>query len=91
MINYLKNVYEKINIFCEPIDKWRNVNGVNLFDLMYKDPKRYGFLFQSYVQLTMLKQHELIKKLTLEQNEINFSERSIISARYIFVEKLYRK
>lgn len=58
---------------------------------MYKSPSRYGFTFQSYVQLTMLQQHDLIKKLTLENKEINFSERSIISARYIFVENLFRK
>ena len=43
------------------------MNGVNLFDLMYKDPKRYGFIFQSYVQLTMLEMHDEIRQLQNEQ------------------------
>ena len=43
------------------------MNGVNLFDLMYKDPKRYGFIFQSYVQLTMLEMHDEISQSQAEQ------------------------
>ena len=43
------------------------MNGVNLFDLMYKDPKRYGFVFQSYVQLTMLEMHDEILQSQIEQ------------------------
>lgn len=39
----------------EPIDLWRNVGGVNIFQLLADDPKRWSFTFQSYVQLTMLK------------------------------------
>ena len=46
-----------IEIFAEPVDKWRNVQGHNLLEMMYKDPERYSLLFQTYVQLTMLQQH----------------------------------
>lgn len=37
----------------EPIDKWRNVGGQNLFQLLADDPKRWSFTFQSYVYKTM--------------------------------------
>ncbi len=40
-------------VFMEPVDKWKNLDGNNLLELMYKEPKRHSFTFQSYVQLTM--------------------------------------
>lgn len=55
----------------------------NLQDLMYQDPKRWSFTFQSYVQLTMLQNH-----LKATSRPIKMIERSIYSARYCFVEKL---
>lgn len=68
LLNYLQKKFpNRINIYCEPVSRWRNVNGVNLFDLMYKDPKRYGFIFQSYVQLTMLEMHDEISQSQAEQ------------------------
>lgn len=42
-------------IVPEPIDLWRDVGGVNIFQLLADDPKRWSFAFQSYVQLTMIK------------------------------------
>lgn len=60
-LDYISKKFpNRVNIYCEPVHRWRNVNGTNLFDLMYKDPKRYGFIFQSYVQLTMLEMHDEI-------------------------------
>lgn len=52
---------------------------------MYKDPKKWSFTFQSYVQLTMLRQHT---RTTL--HPVKLMERSIYSARYCFVEKMER-
>lgn len=73
-------------IIPEPINLWRNVGGVNIFQLLADDPKRWSFTFQSYVQLTMVKIHEM------EPEESNFKvmERSLYSARYCFVENLKR-
>lgn len=68
-------------IFVEPVDKWRNVEGENLFHYLYKDPVRYSLAFQTYVQLTMTKLHLKRPKLM---------ERSIYSARYCFVENLFQ-
>lgn len=68
-------------IFLEPVERWRNVDGENLFHYLYKDPARYSLAFQTYVQLTMIKLHSKQPKLM---------ERSIYSARYCFVENLYQ-
>lgn len=68
-------------IIAEPVEKWRNVEGENLFQYLYKDPARYSLAFQTYVQLTMMKLHLKRPKLM---------ERSIYSARYCFVENLYQ-
>ena len=41
----------------EPVDKWTNLNGTDLLDLLFKDPKRWALAQESYVQLTMLEEH----------------------------------
>ncbi|KAH9520529.1 deoxycytidine metabolic process [Dermatophagoides farinae] len=74
-------------IIPEPVDLWRDVGGVNIFQLLADDPKRWSFTFQSYVQLTMLKIHELMP----ENGNVKVMERSLYSARYCFVENLMQK
>jgi deoxyadenosine/deoxycytidine kinase len=48
---------DNVEVMAEPVDRWRDVKGNNLLSLMYEDPARYSLLFQTYVQLTMLQQH----------------------------------
>jgi deoxynucleoside kinase len=72
-------------VFAEPLHQWRNCQGHNLLDLMYRDPKTFAFTFQSYVQLTLLQAHTC--NIT---TPFKFLERSVFSARYCFVEKLKR-
>ncbi|XP_053459304.1 thymidine kinase 2, mitochondrial isoform X2 [Nycticebus coucang] len=52
---------------------------------MYRDACRWGLTLQTYVQLTMLDQHT-----RPQTSPVRLMERSIHSARYIFVENLYR-
>ncbi|KAG8544364.1 hypothetical protein GDO81_022607 [Engystomops pustulosus] len=52
---------------------------------MYMDPTRWGLTLQTYVQLTMLDVHT---KPTAAP--VKMMERSIHSAKYIFVENLYK-
>ncbi|XP_032659658.1 thymidine kinase 2, mitochondrial isoform X2 [Chelonoidis abingdonii] len=76
---------KKTVVLTEPVPKWRNVRGHNLLGLMYQDSSRWGITLQTYIQLTMLDQHTrpMISPLRM-------MERSIHSAKHIFVENLYR-
>ncbi|XP_062997050.1 thymidine kinase 2, mitochondrial isoform X2 [Elgaria multicarinata webbii] len=74
-----------IEVLTEPVSKWRNVRGHNPLGLMYQDATRWGITLQTYVQLTMLDQHT--RPMI---SPIRMMERSIHSAKYIFVENLYR-
>ena len=46
-----------MDVLPEPVDKWTNLNGTDLLDLLFKDPKRWALAQESYVQLTMLEEH----------------------------------
>uniref|UniRef100_A0ABM5EUQ5 Thymidine kinase 2, mitochondrial n=1 Tax=Pogona vitticeps TaxID=103695 RepID=A0ABM5EUQ5_9SAUR len=83
-LNYFaKNT--RIEVLTEPVSKWRNVRGHNPLGLMYQDATRWGITLQTYVQLTMLDQHT--RPMI---SPVRMMERSIHSAKYIFVENLYR-
>ncbi|XP_025914165.1 thymidine kinase 2, mitochondrial isoform X2 [Apteryx rowi] len=74
-----------IEVLTEPVSKWRNVRGHNILGLMYQDASRWGITLQTYIQLTMLEQHT--RPMI---SSVRMMERSIHSAKYIFVENLYR-
>ncbi|XP_049642400.1 thymidine kinase 2, mitochondrial isoform X2 [Suncus etruscus] len=74
-----------IEVLVEPVSKWRNVRGHNPLGLMYQDACRWGLTLQTYVQLTMLEQH-----IQPQMSPVRLMERSIHSAKYVFVENLYR-
>uniref|UniRef100_A0A8I5U6A1 Thymidine kinase 2, mitochondrial n=2 Tax=Pongo TaxID=9599 RepID=A0A8I5U6A1_PONAB len=76
---------KKSVVLTEPVSKWRNVRGHNPLGLMYHDASRWGLTLQTYVQLTMLDRHT-----RPQVSSVRLMERSIHSARYIFVENLYR-
>ncbi|XP_040838529.1 thymidine kinase 2, mitochondrial isoform X4 [Ochotona curzoniae] len=60
-------------------------NTTDVESLMYRDAWRWGLTLQTYVQLTMLEQH-----MRPQTSPVRLMERSIHSARYVFVENLYR-
>lgn len=72
-------------ILSEPVEKWRNVRGHNLLAKLYEDPSRWSLSFQTIVQKTMLELH-----LQKTNKPVKMMERSIHSARYVFVENLHR-
>ena len=51
--DFFTQPFVSVKIIPEPVDKWRNLNGNNLLDLMYTDPVRWSFAFQSYVSLSL--------------------------------------
>ncbi|KAM9726461.1 thymidine kinase 2, mitochondrial isoform 2-T2 [Menidia menidia] len=83
-----------IQVLTEPVSKWRNVRGHNPLALMYQDPQRWGLTLQTYVQLTMLDRHvsATVRAPDYYHNSapVSMMERSIFSAKYIFVENLMR-
>jgi deoxyadenosine/deoxycytidine kinase len=86
--NMSQSTQRQTEVLSEPIEKWRNVRGINLFELLYEDINRWCFPFQSYVQLSMLELHQ--KEPKTNDISIKLMERSIYSARYCFVENLFR-
>lgn len=74
-----------IEVLLEPVDKWRNLSGGNIIGRMYEDAHRWGYLFQSYVLLTMMELHH--KEVDCPMAML---ERSVFSARYCFVENLHK-
>ncbi|XP_046398549.1 deoxynucleoside kinase-like [Ischnura elegans] len=83
-INHFQR-YDDVATFAEPVDKWRDVNGHNLLELLYSDTKKTAMTFQSYVQLTMVDIHT-----RRCPQPIKVMERSLFSARHCFVENLHQ-
>ncbi len=59
------------------------MQGHNLLQLLYEDPKRWSFQFQSYVQLTRTK---LLKEPAVGDCRVRLIERSIQNNRFCFLE-----
>jgi len=51
---FAKNHSDIVEVLSEPVEMWRNCQGHNLLKMMYDDPKKNSFQFQSYVQVTIL-------------------------------------
>lgn len=75
--------YTNVQIIFEPLDKWTNLNGINLLQRLYQNPEKWSYTFQNYALLTNFENH-----LTMCEKDIKFIERSIYSGRYCFAEAL---
>lgn len=73
--------YSDVELLAEPVDQWTDMQGHNLLQQLYQDPKRWSFQFQSYVQLSRL---QLLKQPT--NCSVKIIERSIQNNRYCFLE-----
>ena len=51
MLAYLKQ-FRTVEVYPEPVEKWQNTGGANLLTQLYQDPKRWAYLFHSYVYVT---------------------------------------
>lgn len=83
LLNYLAK-FREVEMVAEQLDKWRSIRGNNLLEMMYRDPCRWSYLFQSYVQLTMAQSHAVSTT-----SPVKLMERSIHSACFCFVENMY--
>jgi len=84
-LEHFKKFSDEVEILAEPVDKWRDIKGHNLLQMMYEDPSRWSLTFQTYVQLTMLQNHTM----NMSKN-VKLMERSIFSAKHCFVENLMK-
>lgn len=85
----LLNSLQKSDIFQvlpEPLSKWQNFQNMNLFDLQYKDPKKYFLSFELYVMQTLLEVQN-----TPCNRPVRLMERSLFSARDIFIPAALRQ
>ena len=81
--------YPDMAVHTEPLDIWQNMSGTNFLDLVYVDQARWGMTFESLVTLTMMETHLMDKKGDKPKfNPVKVMERSIHSARAIFMELL---
>jgi len=84
-LEHFEQYSSQVELLPEPVESWRNLGGHNLLQQMYEEPGRWSFLFQTYAQLTMVKNH------TMKTNcSVKLMERSIYSAKYCFAENLRR-
>lgn len=88
-----------VEVFTEPVDLWRNVSGVNLFEKMNKSPERWMATFQLYSTLTRFilisfqfsikKSFNRTQQMMMAQKSKSptvMIERSLFSERFCFVE-----
>lgn len=66
--------FDEFLVLEEPIEKWKDLKGVNLLDLKFKEPEKFQFPFQHYATLTRLQQH-----LQVSEKPMKIIERSLFT------------
>ncbi|XP_068167449.1 deoxyguanosine kinase, mitochondrial [Antennarius striatus] len=84
---------------AEPVNKWQNIESgssekitSNLLQMMYQDPQRWSYTFQTYSCMSRLKtqlQPPPARLLRSEGVPVQVYERSIYSDRYIFALNMF--
>merc|ERR1711973_3384 len=75
----------EVAVFPEPVDRWTDVGGQNLFRSMMEDGQRWMAAFQLFSSLTRT---EMAYKAAEAQAPISIMERSLFSERYCFVQMM---
>jgi len=70
----------------EPVDQWTNLNGTDMLDLLFQDPRRWMGAFQLESTLTRIK--DAIRKPMVNGRPalVRVMERSLYSERFCFME-----
>lgn len=93
-------------VMAEPVSKWQNIEGKtskeknaspqttvsNLLQMMYQDPQRWSYTFQTYSCMSRLRtqlQPPPARLLNSEGPPVQVYERSVYSDRYIFALNMF--
>jgi len=92
LLKYLENIklLQPHKLIYEQVDEWKNLkdsNGNNMFELFYKDPKKYSYLFQTYVLLSRIQY--LINSIKENPDHIIICERSHLTDLMVFAKSLF--
>lgn len=90
--NLEKECIGRTDIFFlrEPVDEWmqfKDASGESILEKFYQDPHKYALVFQIEIFNTLLA--SLKKVLSNTNYKIIICERSIASARHVFMDMLY--
>ena len=87
LLQYVESRFaDLVQCVYEPVHKWTDLGGENLLKLFYKNPKKYAFALQSYVQLTMIEAHRV--KLRNQSVKLKLMERSVQTSINVFAKQL---
>lgn len=87
LIDFFKD-QKGIEVYPEPLNWWRNLDGHNLLELLYSDIHKWHNTFQMYVQLSRLKVQT--SQPSSPHTTVQMFERSIQNNRFCFVEQAYQ-
>nr|AAI53450.1 Zgc:86625 [Danio rerio] len=100
----LQNACPDWDVIAEPVSKWQNVDQTpptasspqpctsNLLEMMYRDPKRWSYTFQSFSCMSRLRTQLQPLPGTLLRSRggaVRVYERSVYSDRYIFALNMF--